>query len=127
MEQKTKKIIEKLTKNLFFLEEPIHLLAICTGGITLAKMMRSFLKEKGIRAEYYEIWTDIINKKAEITKTNFSKSRYKGTAVIIEDVIWHGTHLPPIKKMLKKMNPRKKFYIVALLDCNKKADFSVFN
>lgn len=126
MRKRTKKIIEELAKNLIHLKQPIHLLAVCSGGTTVAKTITSYLKKKGIEAEYFEVWTNIINGKSELWKTNFTKDNYTGTAVIIEDVIWKGRQLPPIKKMLKKMNPRKKFYLASLLDCNNKANFSVF-
>lgn len=92
----------------------------------MAKTITSYLKKEGIQAEYYEVWTNIINGKSELWKTNFTKENYTGTAVIIEDVIWKGRQLPPIKKMLKKMNFHKKIYLASLLDCNNKADFSVF-
>jgi hypoxanthine-guanine phosphoribosyltransferase len=126
MQKRTKEIIEELAQKLIHLEQPIHLLAICSGGTMVAKIITSYLSEKGIEAEYYEVWTNIINGKSELWKTNFTKENYTGTAVIIEDVIWKGRQLPPIKKMLKKMNSRKKFYLASLLDCNNKADFSVF-
>ncbi|MFC2134083.1 hypothetical protein ACFLTH_05645 [Bacteroidota bacterium] len=84
------------------------------------------MKKQGIKSEYYEIWTNVIKGKSEIWKTNFNEKNYLGTAVIVEDVVWKGSHLPPIKKMLKKMNSHKKFFVVSLLDCNNKADFSIF-
>jgi len=126
MRKRTKEIIEELAKKLINLKQPIHLLAVCSGGTTVAKTITSYLKKQGIKAEYYAVWTNIINGKSELWKTNFAKDDYTGTVVIIEDVIWKGRQLPPIKKMLKKMNSRKKFYLASLLDCNNKADFSVF-
>lgn len=126
MRKRTKEIIEELAQKLVHLKQPIHLLAVCSGGTTVAKTIISYLKKQGIETDYYEVWTNIINGKSELWKTNFIKANYTGTAVIIEDVIWRGRQLPPIKKMLKKMNSRKKFYLASLLDCNNKADFSVF-
>lgn len=126
MQKRTEEIIEELAQKLIHLKQPIHLLAVCSGGTTVAKTITSYLKKQGVDAEYYEVWTNIINGKSELWKTNFTKYNYTGTAVIIEDVIWKGRQLPPILKMLKKMNFQKKFYLASLLDCNNKADFSVF-
>lgn len=126
MKQKVKKIIERLAKKIIHLKQPIHLLAVCTGGKVIAKTIYLYLTKKKIKADYYEIWTDVIKGKRKIWKTNFTKKNYQGTAVIVEDVIWQGGALPPIKKMLKKMNPQKRNYTVSLLDCNHKADFSIF-
>lgn len=126
MQKRTKEIIEELAQKLIYLEQPIHLLAVCSGGTTVAKAINSYLKKQKINVEHYEVWTNIINGKSKLWKTNFTKENYTGTAVIIEDVIWKGRQLPPIKKMLKIMNSHKKFYLASLLDCNKKADFSVF-
>lgn len=127
MEKRVKKFIEQLASKIIHLKQPIHLLAVCTGGITLAKVILSYLRKHKIKSEYYEIWTKTISVKGDrkICKTNFTKDKYKGTAVIVEDVIWRGGALPPIKKMLRKMDSRKRFYIIALLDCNRKADFSI--
>jgi len=127
MKNTTKKIIEKLAQKISHLEPPIHLLAVCTGGTMVAKIINSYLRKNGVNSKYYEIWTNIICGKKEIWKTNFSKSDYIGTVVIVEDVIWQGSALPPIKKLLRTMNPKKKVYTVSLLDCNKKADYSIFN
>jgi len=126
MEQKVKKFIEQLAQKIIHLPQPVHLLAVCSGGMVLAKIIHLYLKKKKIKADYYEIWTNILKGKKEIWKTTFTKNNYNGTAVIVEDVIWQGSALPPIKKMLKKMDPKKKIYTIALLDCNRKADFSIF-
>lgn len=126
MQKRTRKLIEELSDSLFILEEPINLLAVCTGGITLAKIIHSYLKSKGIKSFYFEVWTNTVHGKRSIWKTNFKKKDYPGSAVIVEDVIWKGASIPPIKNMLKKLNPRKKPYVIALFDCNKKTDFSVF-
>ncbi|MFC2134082.1 hypothetical protein ACFLTH_05640 [Bacteroidota bacterium] len=37
MRKRTKEIIEELAKKLVHLKQPIHLLAVCSGGITVAK------------------------------------------------------------------------------------------
>jgi len=128
MKQNIKRIIEQLASKIVHLKQPIHLLAVCTGGIMLAKTICLYLKKRNIKVDYYEIWTKTLSVKGkrEICKTDFTKKDYNGTAVIVEDVIWRGGALPPIKKMLKKMNPKKQFYIIALLDCNHKADFAIF-
>jgi len=126
MEKNTKVIIDKLGTKLVSLPQPIHLLAICTGGITVAKMLAAYLRRKKIKASYYEVWTNLIKGKSYIWKTNFNKEDYIGSAVIVDDVIWHRTHLPSIKKYLKKLNSRKRIYIASLLDCNHKSDFAVF-
>lgn len=126
MEKRTIKLIRELGKKIEHLEQPIHLLAVCSGGMTLAKTINKHLKSKKIDSKYFEVWTNIINGKKKIWKTDFHKKDYTGTAVIVEDVIWKGSALPPIKKMLKTMKARKKIFIVSLLDCNKKADFSIF-
>lgn len=127
MQKKTKQIIQTLAKKLLTLEQPIHILAICAGGRTVANEVIAYLKKRKIKAKCYEIWTDIINGKCTLRKSEFKSKDWNGTVVIIDDVIWEGHHIIPVKKMLKEMNPKKKFYIAALLDCNKKADFSIYN
>ena len=127
MQRKTINIIQKLARKIKHLEKPIHILAVCSGGRGVAKEVVKFLRKNKIDTEYYEVWTNIICGKSVIWKTDFNKNDYNGTIVIIDDVIWQGRQIRPIKKMLKKMNPKKKFYVAALLDCNKKADFSIYN
>jgi len=126
MEKNTEIIIDKLGAKLVNIPQPVHLLAICTGGITVAKMLTAYLRKKKIKVAYYEVWTNVIKGKSYIWKTNFKKKDYIGSAVIVDDVIWHGTHLPSIKKYLKKLDSSKKIYIASLLDCNHKSDFAVF-
>src|SRR3989344_2939083 len=103
MDNSIKKIIAKLGKKLQHLKQPIQILAICSGGKVVGQNLHSYLLEKNIQSKDFE-----------------------GTAVIVEDVIWNGTQLPPVKQLLHNCNPHKKFYIASLLDVNKKADFSVF-
>lgn len=126
MEKRTRILIEDLGKKITHLEQPIHLIAVCSGGMTLAKTINKYLRSKNVDSKYFEVWTNIINGKKHIWKTTFLNKDYLGTAVIVEDVIWKGSALPPIKKMLKKIEPRKKIFVISLLDCNKKADFSIF-
>ncbi|MBI4088729.1 hypothetical protein HY415_01400 [Candidatus Kaiserbacteria bacterium] len=120
------RFIIALAKQCKNLPPPIHLLAMCSGGKAVAKTMQRVLKSEGLNAEYYEVWTDTIHGKRRIWKTDFKKRNYTGTAVIVEDVIWKGRALPSTRKMLNDMK-KKKVYVASLLDCNKKADFSVFN
>jgi hypoxanthine phosphoribosyltransferase len=127
MQKNTKFLITKLAKKLTRLRQPIHVLAICFGGITIAKEVTSYLNKQGIRAKYYKIWTNVIKGKSALWKSEFKSKDYVGTAVIVDDVIWAGRHVKTVKKLLKKMNPKKKSYVAVLLDCNKKADFSVYN
>jgi hypoxanthine phosphoribosyltransferase len=127
MEIQTKKLIEDLAEKITVLEQPIHLLAVCTGGMTLAQTINEYLRKKGIESAYFEVWTNTVEGKREIWKTTFHPEDYTGTAVIVEDVIWKGGALPSISKMLEDMKPGKKFYIISLLDVNKKADFSILN
>lgn len=126
MEKRTIALIRDLGSKIEHLDQPIHLLAVCSGGMTLAKTINKYLKKKKVNSKYFEVWTNIINGKKKIWKTDFTKEHYCGTAVIVEDVIWKGSALPPIKKMLKEMKPRKKVFVISLLDCNKKADYSIF-
>ncbi|MGE0792906.1 MAG: hypothetical protein AB7V77_01855 [Candidatus Woesearchaeota archaeon] len=126
MQKRTKEIVKDLAKQLVNLEPPIHLLAVCSGGIIVAKTIAAYLNKQRIKAEYYEVWTNVVQGKSTLWKTNFTKEKYIGTAVMVEDVVWKGRQLPPIRKMLRKMNSRKKFYLASILDCNNKADFSVF-
>ena len=104
----------------------MHLVAVCSGGRTLAKIMSASLKRKRIKTGYYEVWTNMVNGRSRLWKTDFTKGDYTGTAVIVEDVVWSGRQLPPIKRMLRIMDPKKKFYIASLFDCNHKADFAVY-
>ena len=126
MERKITKLIHQLAKQVINLPQPIHILAICSGGRTVGKYIYKYLKDKRINASYFEVWTNIIGKRASILKTNFKKKDYKGTVLIVEDVIWKGTSLMAVKKMIRSMS-KKKFYIPVLLDFNHRADFSVFH
>lgn len=126
MRKTTEKLITSLADQCKHLPQPIHLLAMCSGGTTVAKTMNKVLRSKGVKSNYFEVWTNTINGKRSIWKTDFKKSDYKGTAIIVEDVIWKGGALPPTKRMLKDMK-KQKVYVASLLDCNLKADFSVFN
>jgi hypoxanthine phosphoribosyltransferase len=123
----TRKIIEKLGPSIAGLEQPIYLLAVCTGGRVVAKIIYAYLKKKGLDCGYYEVWTNTMRGKRVLWKSEFKKEKYQGSAVIMDDVIWSGGALPPIKKMLRKLNPHKRPYVASLLDCGRKADFSVFN
>lgn len=127
MPHKTVNVIEKLARKLIKIPPPIHIIAICTGGRGVGQTITKYLNNKGIETEYYEAWTDIVKKKAKNLRTDFKKKDYRGTVVIVDDVIWSGRQLPPLIKLLKKMKPRKKYYIATLLDCNKKSDFCVFH
>ena len=126
MTNNTRKIIISLASKIIKLPQPIHLLAVCSGGKTIALNVYKFLKSKNISVNHFEMWTNTVNGKRTFWKTNFTKNDYKGTAVIVEDVIWKGGAIPPIKKKLKEMNSRKP-YVISILDMNKKADFSVFH
>lgn len=119
------KLISQLSKKVSNLPQPIHILAICSGGRTVGQYIYKYLKSKKINVSYFEVWTNIIDKKAEILKTNFKKKDYKGTVLIVEDVVWKGTSLMAVKKMLRLMS-KKRFYTAVLLDFNHKADFSIF-
>jgi len=122
-----KKLIDQLAYKMLVLEGPIHLLAVCTGGMTLTKEIALRLGEAGKQVDCFEVWTNLIDGKREISKTDFTPDKYQGTVVIIEDVIWQGRAIPPIKDMLEKIKPNQKIYIAALLDCEHRADFSVFH
>jgi len=126
MEKDTIKLINKLGNQMLKLQQPIQLLAICSGGRIVAQELHKYFIKNKINPNYYEVWTNIVNGKSSIWKTDFPNKAYEGTAIIVEDVIWSGTQLPPVIEMLKKHNPEKKFFIASLLDCNKKADFFVY-
>ena len=123
---KVLKLIDKLGKKMNKLPQPIHLLAVCTGGIPLTLELKKYFDREGIKSEIYRVWTDTVNEKCYLRETDFKKNKYIGSAVIVEDVVWRGHHLPPIKSMLRKINPKKKFYVAALFDCGKLCDFSVY-
>ena len=126
MRTTTKKLIATLASQCVHLPQPVHLLAMCSGGIPVAEHMHRFLKSKGIQSSVFEVWTNTVEGKRTIWKTTFKKSDYTGTAIIVEDVIWKGGAIRPTKKMLHQMK-KKKVYVASLLDCNYKGDFSVFN
>lgn len=126
MESRIVKITNQLAKKVSNLPQPIHILAICSGGRTVGQNIYKFLKSKRINASYFEVWTNIIGGRASILKTNFKKKDYRGTVLIVEDVVWKGTSLMAVKKMLRSMS-KKKFYTAVLLDFNHKADFSIFH
>lgn len=118
--------MNQLAKKVLHLPEPIHILAICSGGRTVGKYIYKYLKNKKNDVSYFEVWTNIMDKKASILKTNFKKKDYKGTVLIVEDVVWKGTSLVAVKKMVRSMS-KKKFYVAVLLDLNSRSDFSVFH
>ncbi len=126
MHKNTRAFILKLADKIPDFKGPVHILAVCTGGLALSKIVTESLKKRGIKASCFEIWTNIIDGIRTIERTNFKKSDYTGTAIIVDDVIWAGTVLPPIKKMLKGYNNKKKIYVAALLDCCNKADFALY-
>jgi len=126
MKPRAQKIINRLARKVTKLKPPIHIIAICSGGKTVGECTLNYLKSKNIESSYYEVWTNIINGKAKIWKTNFYKKDYKGTVLIVEDVIWKGTAVKAVRKYLYGMK-KKKVYSAVLLDYNHKADFSVFH
>jgi len=125
MTNKTEKIINNLAKQVAKLPQPIHVIAICSGGKTVGKQINKFLKNKKINTSYHEVWTNIMDGKATVWKSDFKKKDYTGTALLVEDVIWNGKSVNATKKMLKNMK-NKKVYTAVILDCNHKADFAVF-
>lgn len=125
MTDKTEQILNKLAKQAVHLPQPIHVLAICSGGKTVGKQIYKFLRNKKIKASYHEVWTNIVDGKATVWKSTFNKKDYKGTALLAEDVIWNGRSVNAAKKMLKQMKARR-VYTAVILDCNHKADFAVF-
>lgn len=126
METKAVKIIQQLAKKVIGLPQPIHIVAVCSGGKTVGKYIKRYLVNQGIKSNYFEVWTNIMKGQAKIWRTDFKKSNYIGTALIVEDVIWKGTSVNATKKMLMRMK-KKRVYTAVLLDYNHKADFSVFN
>jgi len=126
MKSNAKKIIAKLAKPISKLPQPIHLIAICSGGRGVTKVLKATLEKRGIQVNKFEVMVDSIKGKGAVFQSNFAKKDYKGTAVIVDDVVWGGHLLIPVKAMVKKMNPKKKFYTAVILDCNNKADFAVF-
>lgn len=125
MNLKTERIINQLAKQVTHLEQPIHVLAVCSGGKTVGKQITKYLKQKGIKTSYFEVWTDIVGGKATIWKSDFKKSDYTGTVLIAEDVIWQGKSVNATKKMLREIKSNK-VYTAVILDCNHKADFAIF-
>jgi hypoxanthine phosphoribosyltransferase len=122
---KVNTLINRLAEKIVNLPQPIHIIAVCSGGRFVGKQIARFLKNKNVKVSYFEVWTNITNSKATVWKSSFKKKDYTGTALIVEDVIWTGKSINAVKKMLKTME-KKKFYIAALLDLNNKADFSIF-
>ena len=117
--------MNQLAVQVVHLEQPIHVLAVCSGGKTVGRHIHKFLKGRRIKSSYFEVWTNIVNGKAEVWKSDFKKKHYTGTALIAEDVIWNGRSVNATKKMLRGMK-NKKTYTAVILDCNHKADFAVF-
>jgi hypoxanthine phosphoribosyltransferase len=125
-EKRIPKLMDELAKKCQKLPEPIHVIAVCSGGRTVGLHISKYLKKKSLRVDYFEAWTNIVNNKAKISITNFTKKDYVGTVLIAEDVVWKGTSVKAVRAMLNKMK-KKKTYLAVLLDMNKKADFSIFN
>jgi hypoxanthine phosphoribosyltransferase len=126
MENNGEKLINKLAKKCLGLKSPVHIIAVCSGGKTVGKYVNKYLNSKGLKSSYYEVWTNIVDGKATMWKSDFGKKDYTGTALIVEDVIWKGTSVKAVKRMLKSFK-NKKVYTAVLLDFNKKADFSIYN
>ena len=125
MSPKTEKIINNLAKQAEGLPQPIHVIAVCSGGKTVGKQMAKYFKSHKIKASYHEVWTNIVDGKASVWKSDFKKKDYTGTALIAEDVIWNGKSVNATKRMLREMK-RQKPYVAVILDCNHKADFANF-
>jgi hypoxanthine-guanine phosphoribosyltransferase len=125
MKSKTEEIINQLARQVIYLKQPIHILAICSGGKTVGEQINKYLRQKGFISSCFEVWTNIIKGKSTVWKSNFSKSDYTGTALIVEDVIWKGSAVKATRAMLRKMK-NKRCYTASILDCNHKANFAVF-
>src|SRR3989338_1410900 len=78
MDNSIKKIIAKLGKKLQQLKQPIQILAICSGGKVVGQNLHSYLLEKNIQSNYFEIWTNMVNGKSSIWKTDFPTKDYEG-------------------------------------------------
>lgn len=126
MESNIYKLIDRLAVKVMHLKPPIHIIAVCSGGKAVGKEITRFLKAKGVKAGYFEVWTNIVNGRATIWKSDFKKKDYVGTALVAEDVIWKGRSVKAVKKMLQAMK-KKKVYTAVLLDCHRQADFSIFH
>jgi hypoxanthine phosphoribosyltransferase len=124
--EKISKLIKRLASKVQDLPQPINLLAVCSGGVALTKEMHKCLKKNKVESKVYYVWTNTINGKCYLRSTDFKKKNYLGTVVIVEDVVWRGHHLPPIKRYVKKLDKKKKHYVAALIDCGKKCDFSIY-
>jgi|WetSurMetagenome_2_1015567.scaffolds.fasta_scaffold373461_2 hypothetical protein len=121
-------MIKNLALQMKGLPQPINLLAVCTGGIALTQELHKNFKLLKVKSKIYKVWTNTNNKKCTIDHTDFiGFENNKGCAVIVEDVVWHGHHLPPIKKYIDCINPLKnKVFTVALFDCGNKCDFKIY-
>ncbi len=126
MTNKTKELINKLADKCINLKQPIHVIAVCTGGRQVGKQIHKYFHSKNIESSYHEVWTNIINGKANVWKTNFKKNNYIGTILLAEDAIWIGRSINAAKRAFLKIKKRK-IYVASLLDYNKKGDFSMFN
>ena len=119
-------MIEELAKKCLELPQPIHVIAVCSGGRTVGSHIYKYFTRHNVKANYFEAWIDIKDGKGLVRSTDFEKEDYIGTVLIAEDVIWSGTAVTAVRKMLSKIK-RKKTYLAVLLDMNKKADFSIFS
>jgi len=119
------KIINQLARKTVHLPQPIHVIAVCSGGQIIGKKIYQYFKKNKINASYNEAWTNIVGGKAKIWKSDFKKSNYTGTALVVEDVIWRGRSVNAVKKMLRNMKS-KRVYVAVILDCNSKGDFAIF-
>lgn len=126
MTKRSDVLLARLAQKCTGLKEPIHVLAVCSGGRTVGKYIKRFFRLRGIKSSYHEVWTNIVGGQARVWKTDFKKRDYIGTALVVEDVIWFGRSVNATKKMLNQMK-RQKVFTAVLLDFNKKADFSIFS
>ncbi|HEY4507873.1 MAG TPA: hypothetical protein VJJ47_03310 [Candidatus Paceibacterota bacterium] len=126
MPTRAEKLVAKLAVKCERLRSPIHVIAVCSGGRTVGRLIFKHLRAKKIPASYHEVWTNIVGGRAKIWKSSFGKKDYVGTALIAEDVIWFGRSVNAARAMLRSMR-KGKVYTAVLLDFNRKADFSVFS
>jgi hypothetical protein len=126
MEPRTVRLVERLARQVARLPPPIHLLWVWSGGQSVTRLMARHLRTRGIPTRTFYVRNRCENGHCELRDTDFRAKDYTGTAVIVEDAIWTGKNIPPIRQRLRAIRPGRKVYVAALLDYNKRADFSVF-
>jgi hypothetical protein len=121
---KKSEIIKELALQLINLPQPIHLLAVASGGIGVGEGILKFFNKEKIESDYFEVKLNKLDGISRVGEIGFKVKNYSGTIVLVEDAINSGGGTFLIKEELKKLSD-KKVYVAAMIDWQGRADFAV--